>query len=215
MMGRCLEALALERDDALVALHMRALVDGHAHVALAQQVGNAALAGPDGGLDGLGVELGAGAQPVRGVEIDDDHRHRTVGLGLEDEPALEFQRGPDQRRQHHGLAQEARHRLWIVVTPEDRVDGRAKPHHASTAIERLEREGHDNVIAAFRPVEAEIVEGKRSHQISSMPKDHNRMAFCMCRRFSASSNTTDCGPSMTSSVTSSPRCAGRQCMNRA
>ena len=25
----------------------------------------------------------------------------------------------------------------------------------------------------------------------------------------------DCGPSMTSAVTSSPRCAGRQCMNRA
>src|SRR5512139_4081653 len=34
-------------------------------------------------------------------------------------------------------------------------------------------------------------------------------AFCTCRRFSASSHTTDCGPSITSAVTSSPRCAGR------
>lgn len=35
-------------------------------------------------------------------------------------------------------------------------------------------------------------------------------AFCACRRFSASSNTTLCGPSITSAATSSPRCAGRQ-----
>src|SRR5258705_469953 len=41
------------------------------------------------------------------------------------------------------------------------------------------------------------------------------MPFCACRRFSASSSTTDCGPSITSSVTSSPRWAGRQCMNSA
>src|SRR5665647_819318 len=40
-------------------------------------------------------------------------------------------------------------------------------------------------------------------------------AFCTCSRFSASSHTTDCGPSMTSAATSSPRCAGRQCMNNA
>jgi hypothetical protein len=44
------------------------------------------------------------------------------------------------------------------------------------------------------------------------PSRYSSRAFCACRRFSASSNTTDCGPSITSSVTSSPRCAGRQCM---
>jgi len=37
-------------------------------------------------------------------------------------------------------------------------------------------------------------------------------ALPVCMRFSASSKTTDCGPSMTSSVTSRPRSAGRQCM---
>ena len=36
--------------------------------------------------------------------------------------------------------------------------------------------------------------------------------FWACRRFSASSNTTDRGPSMIAAVTSSSRCAGRQCM---
>ena len=66
--------------------------------------------------------------------------------------------------------------------------------------------------------------GARRHALSpgaarpygvAPPRHHARMPFCACRRFSASSNTTDCGPSITSAVTSSPRCAGRQCMNSA
>ena len=45
---------------------------------------------------------------------------------------------------------------------------------------------------------------------------HQRMiAFCACRRFSASSQTSEVGPSMISASTSSPRCAGRQCRNLA
>src|SRR6185312_4886193 len=50
---------------------------------------------------------------------------------------------------------------------------------------------------------------------ASACKHQARRPFWACSRFSASSKTTDCGPSMTSSVTSSPRCAGRQCMNSA
>src|SRR6266700_1523274 len=38
------------------------------------------------------------------------------------------------------------------------------------------------------------------------------IAFCTCIRFSAWSYTTDCGPSITASVTSTPRSAGRQCI---
>ena len=50
----------------------------------------------------------------------------------------------------------------------------------------------------------------------SRPSSRNSIsAFCTCRRFSASSQTTDCGPSITSAATSSPRWAGRQCMKRA
>ena len=37
--------------------------------------------------------------------------------------------------------------------------------------------------------------------------------FCTCMRLAACVTTTLCGPSITSSVTSSPRRAGRQCMN--
>ena len=49
----------------------------------------------------------------------------------------------------------------------------------------------------------------RSGQSLSMSQ--SRSAFCVCSRFSAWSHTTECGPSITSSVISWPRCAGRQC----
>ena len=44
---------------------------------------------------------------------------------------------------------------------------------------------------------------------------HTSSAFWACSRFSASSHTALCGPSMTSSVISCPRCAGRQCSTTA
>ena len=45
--------------------------------------------------------------------------------------------------------------------------------------------------------------------------NRRRIAFCAWSRFSAWSKTTDCGLSMTSSVISRPRWAGRQCITRA
>lgn len=47
------------------------------------------------------------------------------------------------------------------------------------------------------------------------PRHQRIIAFCACRRFSASSKITECGPSITAEVASSSRCAGRQCINRA
>ena len=49
----------------------------------------------------------------------------------------------------------------------------------------------------------------------SFPSAHSRTDFCACRRFSASSQISDCGPSITPSTTSSPRWAGRQWRNLA
>ena len=49
------------------------------------------------------------------------------------------------------------------------------------------------------------------HAAPNPPIVRARSAFAMCIRFSASSQTTECGPSMTASVTSRPRSAGRQC----
>ncbi len=53
------------------------------------------------------------------------------------------------------------------------------------------------------------------HRAQAAPRHQAMMPFWACRRFSASSHTTDCGPSITSAVTSSPRWAGRQCMKTA
>jgi len=39
---------------------------------------------------------------------------------------------------------------------------------------------------------------------------HSSTAFCVCRRFPACWNAAHCGPSITSSVISSPRCAAFQ-----
>ena len=49
-----------------------------------------------------------------------------------------------------------------------------------------------------------------------LPDTHqDSTAFCACSLFSASSKTADCGPSMTASVISMPRQAGRQCITTA
>ena len=57
-------------------------------------------------VEPLGVKARIGAQPVRRLEIHDQERHRAVGLGLQDEAAVEFQRRAEQRRQHDGLAEQ-------------------------------------------------------------------------------------------------------------
>src|SRR5262245_19262665 len=46
--------------------------------------------------------------------------------------------------------------------------------------------------------------------LQASSKSRSITAFCTCSRFSASSNTTDCGPSITSADCSYPRTAGRQ-----
>src|SRR5579884_214365 len=70
--------------------------------------------------------------------------------------------------------------------------------------ERYQRQVHRTGDAEMGDDPADLV---HSSMLSS--------AFCACRRFSAWPNTAHCGPSMTSSVISSPRWAGKQCMTRA
>ena len=56
-----LEAAAVERDQALVAAHVGALVDGHGEMAVAEQRAGVGLAGRDRGGDARRVEARAGA----------------------------------------------------------------------------------------------------------------------------------------------------------
>ena len=59
-----------------------------------------------------------------------------------------------------------------------------------------------------------IIAAGSFYQIASLGTGGKVIAEMLGGRL-VSSNTTDCGPSITSAVTSSPRCAGRQCMNTA
>ena len=123
LVRRMLEVLAFERDDALVARRIRSLVDGHGEMAVAEQRARIGRARGHGGGDAGGVETGAGAHLARGGVVDDQHPHRPVALGLQDEAAFEFQRRAQQHGQHDGLAQELGHGDGVVVPREDGVDG--------------------------------------------------------------------------------------------
>src|SRR6201999_1188962 len=60
-----LEALALERDDALVAGGIRPLVDGHGEMPAAKQRAAVGGARGNGGIDARGIEAGAAADVAR------------------------------------------------------------------------------------------------------------------------------------------------------
>ena len=208
LMGRRLQPLALERHDALVARHLGALVDRQGQMALAQQFGRAQ---PPRRIEPRRVEAREGSEPVGRGEIHHQHVDDAVGLGLQLETALDLECRPQERRQGGGFADQARHGIRIAVLRQDMVDRRPEPDDPAADVERRDREGQDQVVVA--KVGDRAFETARSH--ARAPRHQARMPFWACRRFSASSKTTDCGPSITSSVTSSPRCAGRQCMNRA
>src|SRR5271165_6368466 len=108
---------------------------------------------------------------------------------------------------------------------QDLVERGAEAHDPPALIERGHFERQNGVIA--RPVHRGarryhgFIHGAAARAFAGVfplaadCRHQAKMPFWACNRFSASSNTTDCGPSITSSVTSSPRCAGRQCMNNA
>ena len=74
--GNFLQRGAVKRHDALVALHMRALIDGEGQNAIAQQMLRLGQAVFLGNLQGLFIVAGIGAHPVRRREIGDDQIDR-------------------------------------------------------------------------------------------------------------------------------------------
>ena len=135
------EAAAFERHQALVAAHVRSLIDGHREMALAEQ-----RAGVLTGLEPLRVEARIGAQAIRRLEIDDQKRHRAIGLGLQNETAVEFQRRAEQRRQHDRLAEQLADGRRIIVLGQDVVERGAEPGQAAAQIERIDLERQHRVV---------------------------------------------------------------------
>ena len=141
-----LEIAAFERDKPLVAAHLRTLVDGHGEMAVTEQLAGRCGVGGDRRGDALGIEAGAGPHLARRGEIDHQHAHRSVALGLQDEAAIEFERGAQHDREHDRLAEQLCHRRRIIVAPQDGVDRRPEPHDAAAQIERLDRKRQDGVV---------------------------------------------------------------------
>ncbi len=87
---RVFQRAALERHQALVAVHIRALVDGHGEMAFAEQRAGVGLAVGDRRGDAVLVEARAGAHLAGRGEIHHQHAHRAVGLRLQDEAAVDL-----------------------------------------------------------------------------------------------------------------------------
>src|SRR5262249_29214806 len=105
---------------------------------------------------------------------------------------------------------------------QDQTDEDLDPLRAAQQAQQLvKHQGHHGDIYYLGPpqvvndLEELAVELAQGGGHRSSPKSSAISAICACSLLPACWNTTDCLPSMTASVTSSPRCAGRQCMNTA
>ena len=141
-----LERAAIERDEALIAVHIGTLVDGHGKVPLAEQRGAGRIACRDCRGHAVFVEAGAGAHLVGGDEIHHQHPHGTVALRLQNETAIDLQRRAQHHRQHQRFTKELGDGLRIGVPRKDFVDGRAKTNHAAAQVELGHLERHDGVV---------------------------------------------------------------------
>ena len=135
------QTAAFERHQPLIAAHVRPLIDGHRQMALAEQ-----RAGILAVLEPLGIEARIGAQAIRRLEVDDQERHRAVGLGLQNEAAVEFQRRAEQRRQHDRLAEQLADRRRIIVLGQDIVERGAEPGQPAAQIERGDLERQHRIV---------------------------------------------------------------------
>ena len=143
---RVFQRAAIERDQALVAAGVGALVDGHGEMAFAEQRAGVGLAGRNRRRDAILAEARAGPHLAGRGEVDHQQAHRAVGLGLQDEAAIDFQRRAEHDGEHHRFAHQLGDRLRIIVLLQDLVDHRPKPHHAAAQIERGHFERHDGVV---------------------------------------------------------------------
>ena len=151
------QGLAFERHHALIALGLDAAVDGHGEMTLAEQP-------PVGGKLGhpLGREARIAAQAARHLIIGDEEIDRSVGRGLEDELALGFERGAEQRGERHRLAEQPRHRFRIIVAREDGIDRRPELDQAPEHLGLLGLEGQDQIVRGDAELDLRLPASARS-----------------------------------------------------
>ena len=137
---------AFERDEALVTVHVSALVDGHGEMAFAEQRPGIGLARRNRRRDAIFVEARAGAHLAGRGEVHHQHAHRAVVLGLQYEAAVDLQGRAQHDCEHHGLAQELGNRLRIGMSAENPVHHRPEPHHAAAQVKRSHFKRHHGVV---------------------------------------------------------------------
>ena len=151
------------------------------------------------------VELRVTAQGCILIVTNQQTNCAIFGLRLQRQlPFGILQCRPEQGRQHQRLCQRFFDNRRQSMCRQNLVQNRIKPHEPTARIHRRDREAQ-GLISQYR----------RCLIHPNSPKHQSSTDFCACSRFSASSQITDCGPSSTPSVASSPRCAGRQWRNLA
>ena len=98
----------------------------------------------------LRIEARIGAQAIRRLKVHNQKRHRTVGLGLQNETALKFQRRAKQRRKHDRFAEQLADGARIVVLGEHVVERRTEPGQAAAQIERVDLEWQHRIVNGNR-----------------------------------------------------------------
>ena len=137
--------------------------------------------------------------------------HHPAQLGLEEHQQRERQRERDAPQ--HPLQRVQLQRLADQVRGEQHAEAGDQLHGAGAPHQHQDLEhdqgDHQDIDQIPGPPERRQRQRHRAHSTSAS------RAFCVWSRFSASSRATDRGPSSTSPVISSPRCAGRQCVTTA
>jgi urease beta subunit len=101
---------------------------------------------------------------------------RPVGLGLQDQAAVELEPGAEQQCQGCGFRKHARHRRRIAVAVDHGRHGRAEPGDAAAQVQLVDLERHDNVVGAAGDI------GDGGHRAYMAGRAHDCERVCAGRR---------------------------------
>ena len=145
-MRRVFQRPALERDQALITAHVRALIDGHGEMAFAEQRAGVGLAVANRRGNAIFVEARAGAHLAGAVKSTTSMRTGpSVCVCRMKRPSI-FKAEPSMTVSTTASPKQLGHRLRIGMSVENPVDHRPEPHHAAAQVERGHFERHDGVV---------------------------------------------------------------------